>query len=102
MEIPLPGKTLYGDKAQGPIDEILICLSNPVFVFWQRYRKQPYGEEAALSLYRNSKKAFNARQLAALKGLHEWRDSTAREGDESLGWVEWMGDIQCTDDIHVV
>jgi len=34
-----------------------------------------------------NRKVFNARQVAALCGLYQWRDRIARQQDESTGFV---------------
>lgn len=51
------------------------------------YQKPVFHEDSYLELYRKSKKVFNARQLFALKELYSWRDTFAREEDESTGYV---------------
>lgn len=53
----------------------------------RRYTIQRVDADTHLELYRRSKKAFNNRQLSALKHLFAWRDKVARDEDESVGFV---------------
>ncbi|XP_015116855.1 exosome component 10 [Diachasma alloeum] len=51
------------------------------------YRKPVCLEDSHMSIYRKSQKMFNNRQLHALKELYSWRDETARQEDDSYGYV---------------
>ncbi|KAH7955362.1 hypothetical protein HPB52_000545 [Rhipicephalus sanguineus] len=51
------------------------------------YEKPSYHEQSYMELYRKSRKTFNSRQLHALRHLYSWRDRTARNEDESTGYV---------------
>uniref|UniRef100_A0A224YSY7 Exosome complex component 10 homolog n=1 Tax=Rhipicephalus zambeziensis TaxID=60191 RepID=A0A224YSY7_9ACAR len=53
----------------------------------RRYEKPSYHEQSYMELYRKSRKTFNSRQLHALRHLYSWRDRTARNEDESTGYV---------------
>ncbi|KAH6931823.1 hypothetical protein HPB50_000888 [Hyalomma asiaticum] len=53
----------------------------------KRYEKPIYHEQSYMELYRKSRKTFNSRQLHALRHLYSWRDHTARNEDESTGYV---------------
>lgn len=53
----------------------------------KRYEKPSYHEQSYMELYRKSRKTFNSRQLHALCHLYSWRDRTARNEDESTGYV---------------
>ncbi|CAN7986364.1 unnamed protein product [Ixodes hexagonus] len=53
----------------------------------KRYEKPLYTEDSYLELYRKSKKAFNTKQLYALRHLYSWRDRISRLEDESTGYV---------------
>ncbi|CAN7976950.1 unnamed protein product, partial [Ixodes persulcatus] len=53
----------------------------------KRYEKPLYTEDSYLELYRKSKKAFNSKQLYALRHLYSWRDRISRLEDESTGYV---------------
>ncbi|NXR10673.1 EXOSX protein, partial [Semnornis frantzii] len=64
-------------------------------VVWQRsrdiclkkYIKPLFSDESYLELYRRQKKHLNTQQLAAFRLLFAWRDKTARQEDESTGYV---------------
>ena len=64
-------------------------------VVWQRsrdiclkkYIKPLFSDESYLELYRRQKKHLNTQQLAAFRLLFSWRDKTARQEDESIGYV---------------
>lgn len=51
------------------------------------YVKPQWTEESCMSIYRKTHKMFNNKQMYALKELHRWRDVTAREEDDSIGYV---------------
>uniref|UniRef100_A0A0C9RHK2 Exosome complex component 10 homolog n=1 Tax=Fopius arisanus TaxID=64838 RepID=A0A0C9RHK2_9HYME len=51
------------------------------------YEKPLCDEESCMAIYRKSQKMFNNRQLYALKELFTWRDQTARQEDDSYGYV---------------
>ncbi|XP_047361979.1 exosome component 10 [Vespa velutina] len=51
------------------------------------YVKPIWTEESYMDMYRKSQKFFNNKQIYALKELHKWRDMTAREEDDSTGYV---------------
>ncbi|BFF90602.1 exosome component 10 [Drosophila madeirensis] len=53
----------------------------------KRYSKPHIGPESHLDLVRKTKRSFDNRQLHALRGIFEWRDATARQEDESYGYV---------------
>ncbi|EDW83852.1 uncharacterized protein Dwil_GK13832 [Drosophila willistoni] len=53
----------------------------------KRYTKPHIGPDSHLDLVRKTKQIFDNRQLHALRGLFEWRDTTARQEDESYGYV---------------
>ncbi|XP_052547821.1 exosome component 10 isoform X2 [Tympanuchus pallidicinctus] len=64
-------------------------------VVWQRsrdiclkkYIKPLFSDESYLELYRRQKKHLNTQQLTAFRLLFAWRDKTARQEDESIGYV---------------
>ncbi|NXP72759.1 EXOSX protein, partial [Ramphastos sulfuratus] len=64
-------------------------------VVWQRsrdiclkkYIKPLFSDESYLELYRRQRKHLNTQQLAAFRLLFAWRDKTARQEDESTGYV---------------
>ncbi|CAL1681433.1 unnamed protein product [Lasius platythorax] len=51
------------------------------------YVKSIWTEESCMNMYRKSQKSFNNKQMYALLELHKWRDITAREEDDSIGYV---------------
>lgn len=51
------------------------------------YVKPILTETSYLPMYKKSQKMFNNKQLYALKEIHKWRDTTAREEDDSLNYV---------------
>lgn len=53
----------------------------------KQYSKPYITSVSHMDVYRKSKKAFDNRQLYALQHLFIWRDKTAREEDESYGYV---------------
>ncbi|XP_001358230.2 exosome component 10 [Drosophila pseudoobscura] len=53
----------------------------------KRYTKPHVGPESHLDLVRKTKRSFDNRQLHALRGIFQWRDATARQEDESYGYV---------------
>ncbi|EDW14462.1 exosome component 10 [Drosophila mojavensis] len=53
----------------------------------KRYTKPHIGPDSHLDLVRKTKRSFDNRQLHALRGIFVWRDSTARQEDESYGYV---------------
>lgn len=53
----------------------------------RRYIKPKITADSHLELYRKSKRLFDNRQLYAFRELFKWRDSIARNEDESTGYV---------------
>ncbi|XP_030371136.1 exosome component 10 [Scaptodrosophila lebanonensis] len=53
----------------------------------KRYVKPHISQDSHLDLVRKTKRAFDNRQLYALHGIFHWRDATARQEDESYGYV---------------
>lgn len=53
----------------------------------RKYEKPLLTEDSHLELYRKNKKMFDNRQMYAFRELFLWRDRTAREEDESTGYV---------------
>ncbi|BES99844.1 PMC2NT (NUC016) domain [Nesidiocoris tenuis] len=51
------------------------------------FTKPRWDEDSHMSLYRRMKRHFDNRQLYALKEVYKWRDTIAREEDESPGYV---------------
>ncbi|CAD6992966.1 unnamed protein product [Ceratitis capitata] len=53
----------------------------------KRYVKPHITADSHMDLYRKSKRVFDNRQLYALREVFQWRDTTARQEDESYGYV---------------
>ncbi|XP_053970145.1 exosome component 10 [Anastrepha ludens] len=53
----------------------------------KRYVKPHMTADSHMDLYRKSKRIFDNRQLYALREVFQWRDSMARQEDESYGYV---------------
>ncbi|KAM9521449.1 exosome complex component 10 [Guaruba guarouba] len=70
-------------------------LPTQLEIVWQRskdiclkkYIKPLFTDESYLELYRRQKKHLNTQQLSAFRLLFAWRDKTARQEDESTGYV---------------
>ncbi|XP_017481740.1 PREDICTED: exosome component 10 [Rhagoletis zephyria] len=53
----------------------------------KRYVKPHVTADSHMDIYRKSKRIFDNRQLYALREVFQWRDSVARQEDESYGYV---------------
>ncbi|KAL1021159.1 hypothetical protein UPYG_G00009580 [Umbra pygmaea] len=53
----------------------------------KKYMKPVFTDDSYLELLKKQKKAFNTQQLAAFRLLYGWRDTLARQEDESTGYV---------------
>lgn len=75
-------------KAKSVNDNLLAAVwRNSRLTCLKRYRIPQITPESHLELYRVSKKTFNERQLFALREIYAWRDSVARQEDESVHYV---------------
>lgn len=75
-------------KAKSTSDNLLAAVwKNSRLTCLKRYRIPQITPESHLELYRVSKKAFNERQLFALREIFAWRDSVARQEDEGVHYV---------------
>ena len=75
------------DLANGQKNVLKAVYDRSTQVCRTTYIKPLWTEESYMSMYRKSQKMFNNRQLFALQQLHKWRDSTAREEDDSVSYV---------------
>ncbi|XP_033210352.1 exosome component 10 isoform X2 [Belonocnema kinseyi] len=83
------------DILRNALIDVANCQQNVLKAVYNRsteickktYVKSIWTEESYMSMYRKSQKMFNNRQLFALKHLHKWRDTTAREEDDSVSYV---------------
>ncbi|KAL7727735.1 hypothetical protein ACLKA6_008072 [Drosophila palustris] len=76
---------LQADQGQPQALRMVYQLSTEVCK--KRYTKPHIGPESHLDLVRKTKRSFDNRQLYALQGIFAWRDTTARQEDESYGYV---------------
>ncbi|XP_058467390.1 exosome component 10 [Malaya genurostris] len=58
-----------------------------IFLCKQRYVKPIFNEDAIMNIYRRSRHVFDQRQMFAFREILYWRDKTARQEDESSGYV---------------
>ncbi|KAH8310716.1 hypothetical protein KR044_002721, partial [Drosophila immigrans] len=72
---------------QGQEQSLRMVYQMSTEVCKKRYTKPHIGPESHLDLVRKTKRSFDNRQLHALRGIFEWRDTTARQEDESYGYV---------------
>ncbi|GLH13589.1 Exonuclease mut-7 homolog [Gryllus bimaculatus] len=75
------------EGANGQTNLLLSVLEQSKEVCKRRYEKPLCTEDSHLDLYRKNKKMFDNRQMYAFRELYLWRDKTAREEDESTGYV---------------
>ncbi|XP_034115293.2 exosome component 10 [Drosophila albomicans] len=72
---------------QGQQQSLRMVYQMSTEVCKKRYTKPHIGPESHLDLVRKTKRSFDNRQLHALHGIFSWRDATARQEDESYGYV---------------
>ncbi|XP_076643110.1 exosome component Rrp6 [Halictus rubicundus] len=75
------------DMANGQTNILKAVYDRSTDICKRTYVKPVWTEESCMSLYRKSQKMFNNKQLYALREIHKWRDSTAREEDDSTAYV---------------
>ena len=75
------------DAANGQSNILKVVYDRSTDLCKRVYEKPVWTEESYLNMYRKSHKMFNNRQIYALKELHSWRDATARQEDDSTGYV---------------
>ncbi|XP_021193965.3 exosome complex component 10 homolog isoform X1 [Helicoverpa armigera] len=71
----------------GQPHRLLSVFENSRRVCGYTYNKEVLTETSHMPLYVRSRKSFNSQQMAALKMLYKWRDSQAREVDESTTYL---------------
>ncbi|KAH8418079.1 hypothetical protein KR222_011461, partial [Zaprionus bogoriensis] len=81
----LTNDLLQADQGQPQALRMVYQLSTEVCK--KRYTKPHIGPDSHLDLVRKTKRSFDNRQLYALSGIFAWRDATARQEDESYGYV---------------
>jgi len=72
---------------QGQPQSLRMVYQMSTEVCKKRYTKPHIGPDSHLDLVRKTKRSFDNRQLYALRGIFAWRDATARQEDESYGYV---------------
>lgn len=75
------------EKGNAQKNLLISTLNRSRDVCLRVYQKPVFTQESYLELYHKSRKTFNSQQLLALKLLYAWRDRTARNEDESTGYV---------------
>ncbi|XP_031552004.1 exosome component 10-like [Actinia tenebrosa] len=53
----------------------------------KKYEKPLFTKESYLNLYKKQRRPLNPQQLQVFQALYEWRDTIARQEDESYGYV---------------
>ncbi|KAK0176506.1 hypothetical protein PV328_000637 [Microctonus aethiopoides] len=75
------------DIANGQINILKAVYDRSTDICKQIYEKPVCDENSFMNMYRKSHKMFNNKQLYALKELYMWRDTIARQEDDSTGYV---------------
>ncbi|XP_011867465.1 PREDICTED: exosome component 10 [Vollenhovia emeryi] len=75
------------DMANGKGNVLKAVYDQSTEISKRTYVKPIWTEESCINMYRKSQKSFNNKQMYALVHLHRWRDLTAREEDDSIGYV---------------
>lgn len=75
------------DAANGQSNILKAVYDQSTEICKHTYVKPIWIEESCMNMYRKSQKIFNNKQMYAFKELHKWRDVTAREEDDSIGYV---------------
>ncbi|XP_011647610.1 exosome component 10 [Pogonomyrmex barbatus] len=75
------------DAANGKSNILKAVYDQSTDICKRTYVKPIWTEESCMNVYRKSQKSFNNKQMYALLELHRWRDLTAREEDDSIGYV---------------
>lgn len=75
------------DAANGKSNILKAVYDESTEICKRTYMKPIWTEENCINMYRKSQKSFNNKQMYALMELHRWRDLTAREEDDSIGYV---------------
>ncbi|XP_018316117.1 exosome component 10 [Mycetomoellerius zeteki] len=75
------------DAANGKSNILKAVYDQSTEICKRTYVKPIWTEESCMNMYRKSQKSFNNKQIYALMELHRWRDLTARQEDDSIGYV---------------
>ncbi|KAL1457914.1 hypothetical protein WDU94_008094 [Cyamophila willieti] len=74
------------DAARGKQNLVLSTFNNSRNVCKFKYEKPVFNPEGYIGIFRGHS-LLNNQQMYALRELYKWRDKTARERDESIGYV---------------
>lgn len=75
------------DAANGQSNILKAVYDRSTDICKRTYKKPVWTEKSFMNMYRKSGRIFNNKQLYALRELHKWRDQTARQEDDSIGYV---------------
>ncbi|XP_018049348.1 PREDICTED: exosome component 10 isoform X2 [Atta colombica] len=75
------------DAANGKSNILKAVYDQSTEICKRTYVKPIWTEESCMNMYRKSQKSFNNKQMYALMELHRWRDLTARQEDDSIGYI---------------
>ncbi|XP_018374950.1 PREDICTED: exosome component 10 [Trachymyrmex cornetzi] len=75
------------DTANGKSNVLKAVYDQSAEICKRTYVKPIWTEESCMNMYRKSQKSFNNKQIYALMELHRWRDLTARQEDDSIGYI---------------
>lgn len=75
------------DLANGQTNILEATYQRSTELCRRRYVKPVVTEESHIEFFRKSKRIFDNRQLFALRYIFQWRDSVARQEDESYAYV---------------
>ncbi|XP_044301392.1 exosome component 10 isoform X3 [Varanus komodoensis] len=75
------------ERANGQPAQLQVAWQRSKAICLKKYIKPIFTEDSYLELYKKQKKHLNTQQLTAFKLLFSWRDKTARQEDESTGYV---------------
>lgn len=75
------------EQANGKPNLLKVVFQQSTEICKRRYYKPTIREDSHLDIFRKSKRVFDNRQLFALKEIYQWRDTLARQEDESYGYI---------------
>lgn len=75
------------EQANGKANLLKVVFQQSTEICKKRYNKPTIRDDSHLDIFRKSKRVFDNRQLFALKEIYQWRDTLARQEDESYGYI---------------
>ncbi|XP_031094012.1 protein RRP6-like 2 [Ipomoea triloba] len=84
MKMKLLSLSVNTESSSSPLAEVY-KLSYDISM--QLYTKDIWTDKSYLNIYGLPEAGFNAKQLAVVAGLSEWRDAVGRTADESTGYI---------------